>query len=226
MKIIFHLASAFILQVLGLAAISSIAIAQETIFPPEQKTTQRICSLDPVADLLPPLPGKQSNALLAYLAEEGFIQNEEGAWLCYVNDPKIQDRYYTLFKVEVQDGKLLASSFLENGNLIEGQESRSIDLFMTLVGHHMSTNQENRESVRRYLETFVSLVKEQKIEASRRGFLFDQPNRALVLYHTLSSGELEGTAITINIQSLNNLSAGTVRSEIQPSLRERLKLNR
>ena len=97
---------------------------------------------------------------------------------------------------------------------------------MTLVGHHISTNQENRESVRRYLETFVSLVKEQKIEASRRGFLFDQPNRALVLYHTLSSGELEGTAITINIQSPNNLSAGTVRSEIQPSLRERLKLNR
>ncbi|TVP57456.1 MAG: hypothetical protein EA343_22670 [Nodularia sp. (in: Bacteria)] len=225
MKIITHLASALVLQVLALAAMSYIA-PQESIAAFQQQTTQRICSFDPVADLLPSLPSQRSNSLLAYLAKEGFIQNEEGAWVCYVNDPNKQDRYYTLFKVQEIDGKLIASSFLENGNLIAGQESRSINFFMTLVERHMNTSQENRQSVRKYLETFVSLVQEKKIEASRRGFLFDQPNRALVLYHSLSTGELDGTAITINIQSPNNLSAESVSSEIKTSLRERLKLNR
>lgn len=225
MKIIAHLASALVLQVLALAAMSYIA-PQESIAAPQQQTNQRICSLDPVADLLPPLPSKQSNSLLAYLAQEGFIQNEEGAWVCYVNDPKKQERFYTLFKVQELEGKLVGSSFLENGNLIEEQESRTIDFFMTLVKHHMNTSQENRQSVQRYLESFVSLVKDRKIEASRRGFLFDQPNRALVMYHTLSTGELQGTAITINIQSPHKLSAESVSNEIKTSLRQRLKLNR
>lgn len=226
MKIIVHLASAFLLQVLGLAAMSGTTIAQETIVIPQQQTTQKICSLDAVADLLPTPPMQQSNAFFAYLAEEGFIQSEEGGWVCYVNDPTRPDRYYTLFKVQEQDGQLIGSSFLENGNLIEGQESRSIDFFMTLVENHMNTSPDNRESVRRYLEAFVSLVKDEKIQASRRGFLFDQPNRALVMYHALSAGELNGTAITINIQAPNNLNAGSVKSGIQPSLRERLKLSR
>ncbi|GAX36840.1 hypothetical protein [Nodularia sp. NIES-3585] len=225
MKIIAHLASALVLQVLALAAMSYIA-PQESIAAPQQQTNQRICSLDPVADLLPPLPSQQSNSLLAYLAQEGFIQNEEGAWVCYVNDPKKQERFYTLFKVQELDGKLVGSSFLDNGNLIEEQESRTIDFFMTLVKQHMNTSQENRQSVQRYLESFVSLVKDRKIEASRRGFLFDQPNRALVMYHTLSTGELQGTAITINIQSPNKLSSESVRNEIKTSLRQRLKLNR
>ncbi len=225
MKIIAHLASALILQILALAAMSHIS-PQEAIAAPQQQTTQRICSLDPVADLLPPPPSKQSNSLLAYLTQEGFIQTEEGAWVCYVNDPKKPERFYTLFKVQEVDGKLVGSSFLENENLIAEQESRTVDFFMTLVKHHTNTSLENRQSVQRYLESFVSLVKEKKIEASSRGFLFDQPNRALVLYHAISTGELKGTAITINIQSPHNLSAESVSSGIKTSLRERLKRNR
>ncbi|MDB9375843.1 hypothetical protein [Nodularia sphaerocarpa] len=226
MKMIIHLASALLLQVLGLAAMSGTTMAQETIVVPQQQTTQRICSLDAVADLLPAPPTQESNSFFAYLAEEGFIQSQEGGWVCYVNDPQKPDRYYTLFKVQEQDGQLIGTSFLENGNLIEGQESRSVDFFMTLVENHMNTSPENRQSVRRYLEAFLSLVKDQKIEASPRGFLFDQPNRALVMYHPLSTGELNGTAITINIQAPNNFGAGAVKSGIQPSLRERLKLSR
>ncbi len=204
MNIIVRLFGAIAFQVSALAAMSSIAMSddkpfQETSAVPQLKATQRICSLDPIEDLLPPPPSKPSNSLFSYLAEQGFTQNQEGSWVCYANDPKKEGRYFTLFKVKQIDGRLIASSFLDEGSLIEGQETRSLDFFMMLVERHMNTNQENRQGIRKYLEAFVSLVKQGKIKPTRRGFLFDQPNRALVLYHKLSSGELKGTGITVNI---------------------------
>ncbi|MCW5312370.1 hypothetical protein GTQ43_00430 [Nostoc sp. KVJ3] len=208
MNIIVRLFGAIALQVSALAAMSSMAMSndkplrvhtQETPTISQQKATQRICSLDPIDDLLPPPQTKANNSLLSYLAEQGFTQNQEGSWVCYANDPKKEGRYFTLFKVKQVDGRLIASSFLDEGNLIQGQENRSLDFFMMLIEHHLNTSQENRQGIRRYLETFVSLVKQGKIKPSTRGFLFDQPNRALVLYHTLSSGNLKGTGITINI---------------------------
>ncbi|MBG1241500.1 hypothetical protein [Nostoc sp. NZL] len=208
MNIIVRLFGAIVLQISAFAAMSSMAMSddkplrvytQETPAVSERKTTQRICSLDPIEDLLPPPQTKASNTLLSYLAEQGFTQNQEGSWVCYANDPKKEGRYFTLFKVKQVDGRLIASSFLDEGNLIQGQENRSLDFFMMLIKRHMNTSQENRQGIRRYLEAFVSLVKEGKIKPTRRGFLFDQPNRALVLYHTLSSGNLKGTGITINI---------------------------
>ncbi|MBD2409746.1 hypothetical protein FACHB389_09955 [Nostoc calcicola FACHB-389] len=208
MNIIVRLFGVFVFQVSALAAMSNIAMSddkpidvytQETPTVPQQKTTQRICSLDPIEDLLPPPQTKASNSLLSYLADEGFTQNQEGSWVCYANDPKEEGRYFTIFKVKQVDNRLIASSFLDEGSLIEGQENRSLDFFMMLVERHMNTSQENRQGIRRYLEAFVSLVKQGKIKPTRRGFLFDQPNRALVLYHTLSSGNLKGTGITINI---------------------------
>ncbi len=208
MNIIVRLFGAIAFQVSALAAMSSMAMSddkplrvntQETPAVSQQKTTQRICSLDPIEDLLPPLQTKASNSLLSYLAEQGFTQNQEGSWVCYANDPKKEGRYFTLFKVKQVDGRLIASSFLDEGNLIQGQENRSLNFFMMLIERHTNTNQENRQGIRRYLEAFVSLVKEGKIKPTRRGFLFDQPNRALVLYHPLSSGNLKGTGITINI---------------------------
>ncbi|WP_414542938.1 hypothetical protein [Nostoc sp. CCY0012] len=226
MKIFVHWSSAFVLQALVVMAMSCVAIAKETPTTLQPRTTQRLCSVDPVADLLPPIPNKPSNSLLSYLAQEGFTQSQDGAWVCYVNDPKREERYYTLFKVQEMNGQLIASSFLDGGNFIEGQEYQSIDFFMKLVERHMNTSQENRQSVRRYLETFVDLVKEGKIQPSRRGFFFDQPNRALVLYQTLSTGDLKGSAITINIQAPENLNTGATPRRLQPSVRERLKLNR
>ena len=208
MNIIVRLFGAIALQISAIVAMSSMAMSddkplhvytQDTPAASQQKTTQRICSLDPIQDLLPPLQTKASNSLLSYLAEQGFIQNEEGSWVCYANDPKKEGRYFTLFKVKQVDGRLIASSFLDEGSLIQGQENRSLDFFMMLIKRHMNTSPENRQGIRRYLEAFVSLVKEGKIKPTRRGFLFDQPSRALVLYHTLSSGNLKGTGITINI---------------------------
>jgi hypothetical protein len=208
MNIIVRLFGAIVLQVSALAAMSSMAMSddkplrvhtQETPTISQRKTTQRICSLDPIEDLLPPPQIKASNSLLSYLADQGFTQNQEGSWVCYANDPKKEGRYFTLFKVKQVDGRLIASSFLDEGSLIQGQENRSLDFFMMLIEHHMNTSQENRQGIRRYLEAFVSLVKQGKIKPTKRGFLFDQPNRALVLYHTLSSGNLKGTGITINI---------------------------
>jgi hypothetical protein len=200
MKIIVRLFKAFILPVSALATTFSIAAtAQQTPSAPQQRTTQRICSLDPVEDLLPPRQSKPGNSLLSYLAEQGFTKNQEGSWVCYANDPKKEGRYFTLFKVQEINGRLIGSSFLDQGSLIEGQENRSLDFFMMLIERHMSTSQENRQGIRRYLESFISLVEQGKIQPTRRGFLFDQPNRALVLYHTLSSGTLKGTAITVNI---------------------------
>ncbi len=90
MKIIVNLVSAFVMQALGLAAMSYTAIAQDVIIntpqepttqinTPQEPTTQRICSSDPVSNLLPALESNQSNPLLAYLAQEGFIQSQEGA---------------------------------------------------------------------------------------------------------------------------------------------------
>jgi hypothetical protein len=226
MKKLVYLHNILMLQVLALAAMSCVAIAKET--PTTQlRTTQRICALDPVEELLPPpVRSKQNNSLLSYLAEEGFTQSQDGSWVCYVNDPKRPERYYTLLKVQEMNGQLVASSFLDGGNFIEGQELRSIDFFMKLVERHTNTNQENRQSVRRYLETFVDLVKAGKIQASQRGFFFDQPNRALVLYQTLATGDLRGTAITINIQAPNNLNSGSTSMRSQPSMRDRLQLNR
>ncbi|MDZ8024625.1 MAG: hypothetical protein RMX65_032480 [Nostoc sp. DedQUE01] len=208
MNIIVRLFGVFFFQVSALAAMSNIALSddkpidvytQETPAVPQQMTTQRICSLDPIEDLLPPPQTKASNSFLSYLANQGFTQNQEGSWVCYANDPKKEGRYFTLFKVKQVDNRLIASSFLDEGSLIEGQENRSLDFFMMLIERHMNTDQENRQGIRRYLEAFVSLVKEGKIKPTRRAFLFDQPNRALVIYHTLSSGNLKGTGITINI---------------------------
>ncbi len=208
MNIIVRLFGVFFFQVCALAAMSNIAMSddkpivvntEKTPAVPQQRTTQRICSLDPIEDLLPPPQTKASNSLLSYLAEQGFTQNQEGSWVCYANDPKKEGRYFTVFKVKQVDNRLIASSFLDEGSLIEGQENRSLDFFMMLIERHMNTNQENRQGIRRYLEAFVSLVKQGKIKPTRRGFLFDQPNRALVIYHTLSSGNLKGTGITINI---------------------------
>ncbi|MEH2242845.1 hypothetical protein [Nostoc sp.] len=208
MNIIVRLFGALVLQVSALATMSSMAMSDDkplrvyTQQPPaasQRKTTQRICSLDPIEDLLPPPQTKASNSLLSYLAEQGFTQNQEGSWVCYANDPKKEGRYFTLFKVKQVDSRLIASSFLDQGSLIQGQENRSLDFFMMLIERHMNTSQENRQGIRRYLEAFVSLVKQGKIKPTHRGFLFDQPNRALVLYHTLSSGGLKGTGITINI---------------------------
>ncbi|MEH1795410.1 hypothetical protein [Nostoc sp.] len=210
MNIIVRLFGAIVLQLSALAAMSSMAMSddkplrvptQETPIISQQKTktTHRICSLDPIEDLLPPPQNKANNSLLSYLAEQGFTQNKEGSWVCYANDPKKEGRYFTMFKVKQVDGRLIATSFLDEGSLIQGQENRSLDFFMMLIEHHLNASQENRQGIRRYLEAFVSLVKEGKIKPTRRGFLFDQPNRALVLYHTLSSGNLKGTGITINI---------------------------
>ncbi|MBN3908138.1 MAG: hypothetical protein HWQ35_16795 [Nostoc sp. NMS1] len=208
MNIIVRLVGAIALQVSALAAMSSMAMSadkplglriQEAAAVSQRKTTQRICSLDSIEDLLPPPQTKANNSLLSYLAEQGFTQNQEGSWVCYANDPKKEGRYFTLFKVKQVDNRLIASSFLDEGSLIQGQENRSLDFFMMLIEHHLNTTQENRKGIRRYLEAFVSLVKQGKIKPTRRAFLFDQPNRGLVLYHTLSSGNLKGTGITINI---------------------------
>ncbi|MBN3879478.1 MULTISPECIES: hypothetical protein [unclassified Nostoc] len=227
MNIIVRLFGAIALQVSTLAAMSSMAMSDDkpfrvntqqtpTVYPRKttqpfrvntqqapavypRKTTQRICSLDPIEDLLPPPQTKASNSLLSYLAEQGFTQNKEGSWVCYANDPKKEGRYFTLFKVKQVNNRLIASSFLDEGSLIQGQENRSLDFFMMLIEHHTNTSKENRQGIRRYLQAFVSLVKEGKIKPTRRGYLFDQPNRAMVLYHTLSSGNLKGTGITINI---------------------------
>lgn len=227
MRIITNFSKVLAIQVLALAALSNMSLAQENpAAPPESTTaTQRICSLDPIESLLPPAQTTRSNSLFSYLAQEGFTQNKDGSWVCYVNDPKTEGRYYTLFKVQELNGKLVGSSFLDNGSLVAGQDNRTIDFFMKLVEHHMDGNQENRQSIRRYLESFISLVKEGKIKASRRGFLFDQPNRALVLYHALNAGKLKGTAITLNIQLANNINSNAPKSRLPASLRERIKPN-
>ncbi|MBD2449312.1 hypothetical protein H6G76_19540 [Nostoc sp. FACHB-152] len=221
MEIITHCSRVLGLQMLAFAVLSNMAIAQKTPVAPQQTTTQKICSLDPVENLLPPTQTKTNNSLFSYLAQEGFSQSKDGSWVCYVNDPKKEGRYYTLFRVQELKGKLVGSSFLDNGSLIAGQDSRTVDFFMKLVEHHLNGDQENRQSIRRYLESFISLVKEGKIKASRRGFLFDQPNRALVLYHALNAGELKGTAITLNIELASNANSSSTKSAIPTSLKRR-----
>jgi len=176
---------------------------------PPLKTTQKLCSSDAAEDSLPPV-GQQSNSSFAYLKQQGFRQNQDGSWVCYENDSRQSGRYYTLFKVQQVNGKLVASSFLDRGNLIPGQENRSVDLFMTLVDKYTNTTQENRQSIRRYLEQFTSLVKQGKIQPSNHAYLFDQPNRGYVIYHSLSGGKLQGTAITINIDLPQNLAPSRV----------------
>jgi len=198
MNIVIRLLSAFAIQASAFAAVSSV-MAQEVPTTPQQRTIQRICSFDAVENLLPPPSAQQSNSPLSYLQNQGFIQDSDGSWVCYVSDPDKEWRYHTLFRVRENDGKLVASSFLENGSLMDGQENRSLDLFMTLIEHHTNTQQGNRQSIRRYLEAFISLVKQGKVSLSHHGYLFDQPNNGFVLYHPIKGAKLKGTAITINI---------------------------
>lgn len=177
---------------------------------PEKTQSGRICASDAVENLLPPVGGnKQADSPLNYLAQQGFTKSPDGSWVCYVSDPKHEGRYFTLFKVQEVNGKLIATSFLENGSLIEGQDSRSLEFFMELVSNHTKTTGGNRQSIRKYLESFVSLVRQGKITPSRRGFLFDQPSRSFVIYHPLTGGQLKGTAITININSPDRFSANS-----------------
>ncbi|MBW4634936.1 MAG: hypothetical protein KME30_24425 [Iphinoe sp. HA4291-MV1] len=234
MNIIGRLLGAFALSLSTCAAVSCFAIAQEvpttpqpgttqeipkTPQPgttqeipttPQPGTTQKLCSFDAVENLLPPPTGEQSRSALSYLGQQGFTQKPDGSWVCYVRDNQKQEFYYTLFKVQQIDGKLVASSFLNNGNLIEGQDTRTLDLFMTLIENHTKTNQGNRQSIRRYFESFITLVKQGKVPSSGRGYLFDQPSRGFIIYNTVTGGQLKGTAITININSPQNLGSSPV----------------
>ncbi|NJM69013.1 MAG: hypothetical protein HC862_01650 [Scytonema sp. RU_4_4] len=178
---------------------------QKTPTVPQSGTTQKICSFDAVDNLLPPPTDGQTPSPLSYLLQQGFTQKPDGSWVCYVRDSQKQELYYTLFKVQQVSGRLIASSFLNNGSLVEGQDARTLDLFMMLIDNHTKTNQGNRQSVRRYFESFITLVKQGKIPASTRGYLFDQPNQGFIIYNTVTGGELQGTAITININSPQNL---------------------
>ena len=202
MNIIIRLLSAFAVSASAFAAVSFIAVAEEVTTAPQQRMPLRICSFDPVTDLLPTPQNQPTNSPFSYLAQQGFIQNPVGSWVCYVNDPKKESRYYTLFKVQQINGKIVASSFLENGSLIDGQDNRSLDLFMMVIKNHTNGTQGNRQSIRRYLEAFMSLVKQGKVPALRRGYLFDSPSRGFVSYYPLTSGQIKGTAITIDIDIL------------------------
>lgn len=214
-------------SILGLISASNVVLAQKTQTPPEQNPMQKICASDPVENLLPPLPGQKriNNSQLSYLANQGFTQSEDGSWVCYVNDSNKEGRYYTLFKVQEVNGKLIASSFLDGGSLIAGQDSRSLNFFMTLIEQHTNINPENRQSIRRYLEAFINLVEQGKIQPSRRGFVFDQSNRALVIYHKLTTGDLRGTAITLNLQRTNNPNSGSLQNRLPASPQNTLKPN-
>jgi len=180
------------------------------ITTPLLQTTQKICSSDTADHSLPPVTGKPTNSPLSYLQEQGFTQNPDGSWVCYVNDAQKDGRYYTLFRVQQTNGKLVATTFLDRGSLSTGQDIRSLDLFMTLISNHTNTSPDNRQSIRRYLETFTSLVKQGKIVPSHRAYLFDQPSRGVVIYHALTGGKLKGTAITINIDLPQKLGISPV----------------
>ncbi|MBD2501752.1 hypothetical protein [Anabaena azotica] len=227
MKSIIFLSQLVTLSILSLISVPSVVLAQQTQTPSEQNPTQKICSSDPVENLLPPLPGqaRTNNSQLSYLANQGFTQSEDGSWVCYVNDSKKEGRYYTLFKVQEVNGKLIGSSFLDGGSLTAGQDSRSLNFFMTLIENHTNINPENRQSIRRYLEAFINLVEEGKIQPSRRGFVFDQPNRALVIYHKLTTGDLKGTAITLNLQAANNSHSGSLQNRLPASPKNTLQPN-
>lgn len=199
MNIIIRLLSALAVSASGFTAVSLMALAEEVPTTPQQRTLQRICSFDPVADLLPTPQNQLIKSPLSYLAQQGFILDQNGDWVCYVNDPKKESRFYTLFKVQQIDGKIIASSFLENGSLIDGQDNRSLDLFVMLIKNHTNATLGNLLSIRRYLQAFMSLVKQGKVPASRRGYLFDTPSRGFVSYYPITSGQLQGTAITIDI---------------------------
>jgi hypothetical protein len=176
------------------------AIAKE-VTPTIKQPTQTICPLNGVEDLLPPPASKSynSDSTFSYLAQQGFLPSQDGSWVCYVSDPNNQSRYYTLFKVQQVDGTLVASSFLDSGNLIGSQDNRTLDLFMMLVNKHTRTNKEKSQTIRRYLESFISLVKQGKVQPSLHAYFFDQPNQGLVLYHSLKEGQIKGTAIAVNI---------------------------
>lgn len=207
MNVSVSLTGTFALSISAFANLCNIATAQQAPIDSQQTTqtiAQKICAFDAVENLLPPL-SEQTNSLFSYLAQQGFTQNPDGSWVCYASTSGKPGRYYTLFKVQEIDRKVVASSFLENGQLIEGQDKRTLDLFMMLIQNHTNTNQGNLESILQYLEAFMTLLKQGKILPSERGYLFDQPSRGFVIYNRLLQGQIKGTAITINIDIAQKL---------------------
>ncbi|MEC4882620.1 MAG: hypothetical protein SAL70_14960 [Scytonema sp. PMC 1070.18] len=194
-----HYLGVFAIQAFALTAVSFVSVAQEIPTYNQEKTVEKICAFDAVEKLLPAPVNRQTQSPFSYLEQQGFVQDSDTSWVCYVNDPKKEGRYYTIFKVQQIDNKLVASTFLENGNLIAGQKNRSLDFFITLIENHTNTTPGNRQSIRIYLDSFFSLVQQGKVPLSRRSYLFDQPNRGFVSYHPLLSGKLQGSAVTINI---------------------------
>jgi hypothetical protein len=210
MRIFFHLFSILVLSISAFTAMSNVSIAEESLTDSKPQTTQKICSVDTTENLLPPIENQQSQSSLSYLAQQGFLQTSDGSWVCYAPDPKQEGRYYSLFKVQEIHGTLVATSFLDQGSLVDGQDNRSLDFFMKLVQNHMKTNPGNLESIHRYLEAFVSYVKLGKIKPSTRSYLFDEPSRGFIVYHPIKNEKLNGTAITINIGSPQNLNSPKV----------------
>ena len=196
---IIRLLSTLAIQASAFTTVSFVTLAQAAPTVPQQTIMGKICSFSAVEDLLPSPSIQANNSGLSYLKDQGFRQESSGSWVCYINEPNREWGYYTLFRVEQIQGKVIASSFLKNGSLVNGQDYRSIDLFMTLIEHNTNIKQSTRQSIQRYLQAFISLVKQGKITPSRRGYIFDQPNNGFVVYHPILNGKLEGTAITVNI---------------------------
>ncbi|MBO3458612.1 hypothetical protein G7B40_006300 [Aetokthonos hydrillicola Thurmond2011] len=200
---IIRLLSILAIQASTFTTINFVALAQAVPTVPQQTIMRKICSFDAVEELLPsPFAlDQQNNTRLSYLKDQGFREESSGSWVCYVNEQNRDWGYYTLFRVQQLQGKVIASSFLKNGSLINGQDYRSLDLFMSLIEHNTNIKQGTRQSIQRYLQAFITLIKQGKITPSRRGYIFDQPNNGYVVYHPIFAGQLKGTAITININT-------------------------
>lgn len=94
----------------------------------------------------------------------------------------------------------------------------SVSAFATIA------HQKNRRNIQRYLELFISLVKQKKVAISRRQYFLKQLSGTVVPHHPIREGTLKGRAIAINIHSPQNLSSLTL-SQIGSIQESFLKVN-
>lgn len=129
----------------------------------------------------------------------GLIPSKDGSYVCIVTDPENNRRRFTLFKVQRIDNIVVASTFLDRGEFLAGQEQAISDLFLEMIQFYTDLPEEYYPGVNNYFQEFYLRMADGRLKpSSDRVYAVDEPSSTVIMYHP-SVGEFQGTVISLNI---------------------------
>lgn len=132
----------------------------------------------------------------------GLIPSRDGSYVCVVTDPDNNRRKFTLFKVQRIDNIVVASTFLDRGKFLAGQEQAISDLFLEMIQFYTDLPEEYYPGVNNYFQEFYLRMADGRLKpSSDRVYAVDEPSSTVIMYHP-SVGEFQGTVISLNIPLL------------------------